>query len=69
MYACYDLCGKVFENGRVLMHDEVTTPHSKVASLRLMSSEGSRFEVSAYALYGTELRTQGAGSYCCVQHQ
>lgn len=46
---CYDLCGKVFEDARVPMHQEVTSPHSNVASLRVLSPVGSKFEVHTYA--------------------
>ena len=45
---CYDVCGKVFEDGRLPMHDEVSRPHSKVASLRIMAAVGNQFEVNTY---------------------
>ena len=45
---CYDVCGKVFEDGRLPMHDEMSRPHSKVASLRIMAAVGNQFEVYTY---------------------
>lgn len=45
---CFDTCAKEFENSRVKMHDEVSRPHSKVASLRVMASSGGQVEVHTY---------------------
>ena len=36
---CFDLCRKFFDGGGK-MHDEVSQPHSKVASLRVMEPTG-----------------------------